>query len=101
MAPFIPSKQSPSKPSLFAAATKKKPSLFDTLETVPKQANASQKLTLLSRIGCADSDSSSLSEHDSNDFEDVDIASPSAKRRKLVDELSEDEDEMEWEDAIG
>ena len=81
---------------------KGKPSLFETADAPSKRKDTlQQSKKFLDDLD--DEEESSLSEVDSDDFEDV----PPAKRRKTapsrahaVQDDDEDEDEMDWEDAI-
>ncbi|KAK5167047.1 uncharacterized protein LTR77_007776 [Saxophila tyrrhenica] len=86
-------------------AKKAKPTLFDTADALSKkEGSLEESKKFLAGLDDDDQDSS-LSEADSDEFEDV----PPAKRRKTGgggrkdvggEEEDEDEDEMDWEDAI-
>ncbi|SMQ50416.1 unnamed protein product [Zymoseptoria tritici ST99CH_3D7] len=95
-----PAKPAPTKPA--RKASRFKPSLFDTADAPtgpPKSAEATKKY--LESLDDDDDDQSSLSDVDSDDFEDVE---PAAKRQKTEENgfgKDEDEEEMDWEDAIG
>ena len=91
-----------------AAAAKQKPkpkqgkkTLFDAADELGKKQGSSEKAKkFLDELD--DDDESSLSEADSDEFEDV----PTTKRRKIAngadgdDADDDDEDEMDWEDAF-
>jgi xeroderma pigmentosum group C-complementing protein len=100
-----PSKRKPpAKPA--RKASRFKPSLFEAVDAPtrkPKSVEETKKY--LESLDNDDDEQSSLSEVDSDDFEDVE---PPAKRLKTedkrdgVNEEEEDEDDgMDWEDAIG
>ncbi|KAK3651946.1 hypothetical protein LTR22_011876 [Elasticomyces elasticus] len=95
MAPTPPTKST--KP----AAKRAKPTLFDTVDAPAKKRKTVEDTKRLLAELNDDDDDESLSEADSNDFEDV----PAAKRRKTVAAIKdvddgESEDEIDWEDAI-
>lgn len=81
-----------------ASPKKDKPSLFETADAPSKREQTLQEnKKFLADLD--DEEDSSLSDVESDDFEDV----PPAKRRKTSpaeEEEGEDEDEMDWEDAI-
>lgn len=84
-------------------AKRSKRTAFDAVDApTQKQKTIEENRKLLDELN-GDDDDESLSEADSDDFEDV----PPAKRRKTspvedvgVDEEEEEEDEMDWEDAM-
>ncbi|KAK0885714.1 hypothetical protein LTR87_000417 [Friedmanniomyces endolithicus] len=92
----------PTPPSKIArpAAKAAKPTLFDTVDAPAKRRKTVEETKkLLDDLNEDDDDS--LSEADSEDFEDV----PPAKRRKTLSAATlhddgDSDDEMEWEDAI-
>jgi xeroderma pigmentosum group C-complementing protein len=112
MPPFVSSKrersESPARnspPAKKKAVAKRKPTqkqekktLFDAADELGKKQGSSEKAKkFLESLN--DDDESSLSEADSDEFEDV----PAVKRRKTTTEGSEDEDdddEMDWQDAF-
>jgi len=114
MPPFVSTKrersESPaqdSPPAKKKAVAKPKPTrkqekktLFDAADELGKKQGSSEKAKKFFE-GLNDDDESSLSEADSDEFEDV----PAAKRRKTTardseDEDDEDDDEMDWQDAF-
>lgn len=111
MPPFVSTKrersESPaqdSPPVKKKAVAKRKPTqkqekktLFDAADELGKKQGSSEKARKF-LDGLNDDDDSSLSEADSDDFEDV----PTAKRRKTTtgDAEDDDDDEMDWEDAF-
>ncbi|KAK1070565.1 hypothetical protein LTR74_003990 [Friedmanniomyces endolithicus] len=91
----------PTPPSKSArpAAKPAKPTLFDTVDAPAKRRKTVEETKKL--LDELNEDDDSLSEADSEDFEDV----PPAKRRKTVpatkhNDDGDSDDEMEWEDAI-
>jgi xeroderma pigmentosum group C-complementing protein len=112
MPPFVSSKrersESPARnspPAKKKAVAKRKPTqkqekktLFDAADELGKKQGSSEKAKkFLESLN--DDDESSLSEADSDKFEDV----PAVKRRKTTTGGSEDEDdddEMDWQDAF-
>lgn len=115
MPPFVPRKKqripspsdkSNSTPSQFTQS--KKPSLFDTLDEKPRAQGRTVEdnqayLDKLEEDDDDDSSDSSLTEISSSDFEDVEAATPS-KRRKIEDnkddEDEDEDDDVVWEDAV-
>jgi xeroderma pigmentosum group C-complementing protein len=101
MPPYLPRKrhhsaspppQSPPKKNA-SKAGKPRPNVFDTLDSEPKTARtAEENKAYLESL----QDDSSLSDLDSDEFEDV---LPTAKRQKMSGDADTDE-EMDWEDAI-
>jgi len=76
-----------------------KKTLFDAADDLGKRQGSSEKARkFLDGLNDDDDDESSLSEADSDEFEDV----PTAKRRKTTAGDSEDDedDEMDWQDAF-
>lgn len=100
MPPFIPSKRRLSTPSSDAPTRKsaKKPSLFDTADKPDVSVTLQDNKAILDHLGGSDSDSS-LSDVSSADFEDA-LTPPYPKRHKMVHHEEEDEDEVDWEDAM-
>jgi len=104
MPPFIPRKRrrSPSplqpSPKNTDRTPTKKPTLFDTLDAKPRILTTIQdnKDFLDELRGVSDS---SLSDISSSDFEDVITDQAPSKRCKVGDDENEEE-EMEWEDAM-
>ncbi|PIA92924.1 DNA repair protein rhp42 [Cercospora beticola] len=113
MPPFVSRKRhsdgaSPPPPAKRAATTKAKSAskqakatLFDAADTPRKTKSAAETKKFLESLD-DDDDDVSLSEVDSDEFEDV----PPAKRQKMAandeerdDESDEDDDGMDWEDA--
>ncbi|KAK4548223.1 hypothetical protein LTR36_010093 [Oleoguttula mirabilis] len=98
-----PSPPTKSKGKGKAAASKStKPTLFDVVDVPAKRKTLAENKKLLEELNDDDEDGS-LSEADSDEFEDV----PAAKRRKTLPtaeadgDAEEDEEEgMDWEDAI-
>ena len=100
MPPFIPSKRRSSALSTDAPTpnSAKKPSLFDTADKPDASATLQENKKFLDQLGGSESDSS-LSDVSSVDFEDG-LSPPHSKRRKIAHHEEEDEDEVDWEDAI-
>ena len=105
MPPFVPRKRPispanpenhPNKRSAIANAAKRKPNLFDTLDQVSAstQTVEDNEAYLQSKIKDGESDSSYLSDAESDEFEDVLKAHP----KKEEEEGEEEEDH--WEDAL-
>lgn len=93
MPPFVGRKRSSPSPPATRRPPAKKARLGDALDHTPKSALAKARTF---SVG-SDSDSS-LSEIDSDDFEDVAVAGPSnAKKGKVSDD--DEDDDVEWEDA--
>ena len=100
MPPFIPSKRrlsTTSSPNGSTPKSAKKPSLFDTADKPDASATLQDNKAFLDRLGGPESESS-LSDVSSADFEDA-LSPPNSKRRK-ISHHEEDEDEVDWEDAI-
>ena len=93
MPPFIPTKSDLPSPS----SSRKKPSLFDAADkpTTSKRTLQDNK-QFVDNLDTVDDDSS-LSDVSSQDFEDA--LPPSPKRRKINNNYEED-DGVDWEDAI-
>lgn len=89
-------KRAPAKPKPKPKQERK--SLFDAADELGKKQGSTEKAKkFLDKL--EDDDESSLSEADSDEFEDV----PTTKRRKITapdGDDDEDEDEMDWEDAF-
>ena len=100
MPPFIPRKRRLSTPPPDDATTSKsgkKPSLFDTVDKPNPSTSLQDNKSFLDHLDGSESEST-LSDVSSNEFEDaLPISSP--KRRKVVHE-EEDDDQVEWEDAV-
>lgn len=98
MPPFIPRKrrQSTSPPDAQRKKPVEKPSLFDTHDKPGATGTVQDNKTFLKGLDGSDTDTS-LSDISSAEFEDA-IIPPSPKRRKI--DHTEDEDEIDWEDAI-
>ena len=104
MPPFIPRKRRRSPSPLQASPNNvdktptKKPTLFDTLDAKPRTFTTVQdnKEFLEELNGNSDS---SLSDINTSDSEDVTAGQNCPKRRKVEDDENEEE-EMEWEDAM-
>ena len=96
MPPFIPTKRRASTPLSEAPSAKKaKTTLFRSLDKSLASGSVQENKTFLAGLeGTASA--TSLSDVDSSDFEDVESIPIS---RKHVDD-DEDEDEVDWEDAI-
>ena len=100
MPPFVPSKRRlstpfPDGPTLKAT---KKPSLFDTADRPDASVTLTDNQAFLDRLGGLGSDTS-LSDVSSAEFEDA-ISPKDSKRRKTAHFDEEDEDEVDWENAI-
>ena len=98
MPPFIPHKRQLSTPPPDALIPKsvKKPSLFETADKPSPAGSLQDNKTFLDNLNASDSDST-LSDVSSDEFEDA-LPTPSPKRRKIAHE--EEDDEVDWEDAI-
>ena len=99
MPPFIPRKRRLSAPPPDATTSKsgKKPSLFDTADKPSPSTSLQDNKSFLDHLNGSDSEST-LSDVSSDEFEDA-LPTPSPKRRKVVHEEEED-DQVEWEDAV-
>ena len=98
MPPFVARKRRLSTPPQAPTPKRaKKPTLFDTVDSVKPAISFQANQKFINELNDAGSDSS-LSEAGSSDFEDVLPENP-AKRRKVAQD-EEDEEEMDWEDAI-
>lgn len=99
MPPFIPRKRRHSTPPPSTSASKKaerKATIFDTLDATKATASVDENKYFLASLNETESDSS-LSDAGSSNFEDA--FPPATKRRKVVGE-DEDEETVDWEDAI-
>lgn len=93
-----------SAPKKNATSTKRaKPTLFETAETPKSKSKSLEENRKFLQDLDGDDYESSLSEADSDEFEDV----PPAKRRKTAhaahtaeDEDDDEDEEMDWEDAV-
>ena len=99
MPPFIPRKRRLSTPPPDATASKsgKKPSLFDTVDKPSPSTSLQDNKSFLDHLNGSESEST-LSDVSSDEFADA-LSNPSPKRRKVVHEEEED-DQVEWEDAV-
>ena len=97
MPPFIPSKRRLSTPSPTPKSTRK-PSLFDTADRPDASATLQDNKAFLDRLDGSESDSS-LSDVSSAGFEDA-LSPPISKRRKIALHDDEDDDVIDWEDAM-
>ncbi len=99
MPPFIPRKRPSSPPPPDAPASKaiKKPSIFETLDKSPAAGTLQDNKAFVDGLNGSDTDTS-LSDVSSASFEDA-FPSRSPKRLKLKHNV-EDDDEVDWEDAI-
>jgi xeroderma pigmentosum group C-complementing protein len=101
MPPFLPRKRLDSTPpdSPRVGPSPKRTKLADTLDTDPRPSSSLQAIRGFS-LGGDDSDSS-LSDVDSNEFEDVtaELKEPSSHGQRHDEDEDEDED-IDWEDAI-
>ena len=99
MPPFIPRKRRVSTPPPDATTSKsgKKPSLFDTVDKPSPSTSLQDNKSFLDHLNGSESEST-LSDVSSDEFEDA-LPLPSPKRRKVVHEEEED-DQVEWEDAV-
>ena len=99
MPPFIPRKRPNSTPPTDAPAPKSntKPSIFETLDKLPTTGTLQDNKAFVDGLNGSDTDTS-LSDVSSDEFEDA-FSAPSSKRQKL-DHNVEDEDDIDWEDAI-
>lgn len=109
MPPFVPRKRShtpdgddpkPAAKKRVVKASKStsqaKPTLFEAVDSPQIKAVDTRKAhRILERLG-GDDDSDGGSEADSDDFEDV----PATKRAKITQPNGDDDDEIDWEDAI-
>lgn len=103
MPPFIPHKRrrstsSPTDPPTPKPYKKSKPSLFDTADQPGASATLQDNKAFLDQLNRSESEST-LSDVSSDEFEDV-VTSPRSKRRKINDDEDEDDQEVDWEDAI-
>ncbi|MCJ1370769.1 hypothetical protein MMC20_001982 [Loxospora ochrophaea] len=103
MPPFVARKRRRSNPPqelvrTSASKATKKPTLFDTLDKPARSVTLKQNQSFLDKLHGSDSDSS-LSDISSSEFEDALPSQSSPKRRKIAQQ-DEDEDEIDWEDAI-
>lgn len=103
MPPFIPQKRLRSRSPLPDSSTpgskkRSKPSLFDTADKPKPSATLQDNKTFLDQLNGSGSESG-FSDISSDEFEDV--LSSAAKRRKVAHHQNEeDEDAVEWEDAM-
>jgi len=103
MPPFIPQKRPlstpPPDPSTPKAAKKQKKNLFDVADKPASSTTLQANKAFIESLD-ASGDDSSLSVVSSDEFEDA-IPPPSAKKHKTDPQPEDDEDEIDWEDAIG
>ena len=99
MTPLIPSKRrlSTSSPNPPTSRLAEKPSLFDTADKSDASATLQDNKAFVDQMDGSESDSS-LSDVSTSDFEDA-LSPRNAKRPKLAHHDEED-DEVDWEDAI-
>ncbi|MCJ1253778.1 hypothetical protein MMC24_001591 [Lignoscripta atroalba] len=99
MPPFIPRKRRRTTPPAETPTPKsaKKPTLFDTLDKPKASGSVHDNQNFLDALGGSDSDTS-LSDVNSSEFEEA-LPQRAPKRHKPVHH-DEDEDEIDWEDAI-
>ena len=99
MPPFIPRKRPNSTPPPDTPDPKsvKKITIFETFDTSPAAGTLQDNKAFVDRLNGSDTETS-LSDVSSAEFEDA-FPSPSPKRRKL-DHNVEDDEEIDWEDAI-
>jgi xeroderma pigmentosum group C-complementing protein len=104
MPPYVPRKrhhsvsppaQSPPRKKTVKAG-KPHPNVFDTLDSEPKPARTTEENKAYLESLQDEASDSSLSDLESDEFEDV---LPTAKRQKTSDDADTDE-EMDWEDAV-
>ena len=103
MPPFIPQRHRASTSPPFDTSRRKsskksRPSLFDTADKPNASATLQDNKAFLEQLNRSDSDSA-FSGFSSDEFEDV-ITSPQPKRRKVAHAEEEDDDHVDWEDAI-
>ena len=103
MPPFIPHKRRlslspPEHPSAPRCSKKPKPTLFDTADNPSATATLRDNKAFLDELHGSESESS-LSEVSSDAFEDI-LVPPEAKRRKIARAQDDDEDAINWEDAL-
>ena len=102
MPPFIPHPRrfSPSPPRRPAAKSVSKPksSLFDAVDKPGVSTSLHENQVFLDQLHASDS-GSSLSDIGSDDFENV-LQSPASKRRKTGHVVANDDDEVDWQDAL-
>lgn len=102
MPPFVPRKRSRS-PAPASVPKRAKKNLFDALDAPSGNTSSSADQAFLDALS-SDSSDGSLSDADSDEFEDVNIAKSKAKASKDAakgaDGGEDDEDEMDWEDAL-
>ena len=99
MPPFIPRKRPHSTPPLDTAAPKsnKKTTIFETLDGTPAKGTLRDNRAFVDGLNGSDTDTS-LSDVSSAEFEDA-FPVQTPKRQKLKHNV-EDDDEVDWEDAI-
>ncbi|SLM40813.1 Rad4/PNGase transglutaminase-like fold [Lasallia pustulata] len=100
MPPFIPRKRRLSTllPDVSTPRSAEKPTLFDTADRPRDAATIQANKAFLDSLDNTDSDTS-LSDVSSSNFEDALPIQGSSKRQKTMHH-EEDEDEIDWEDAI-
>lgn len=103
MPPFIPRKRpSASPPTSSRANPPKRAKLTDVLDAESRNAPSLQKHKTFS-IGGSDDSDSSLSDVDSDQFEDSLVAPLKVKKASVPahEQLEEDDEDVDWEDAAG
>lgn len=103
MPPFIPHKRyrslsPPPNPPTPKSNTKPKPSLFETVDKPSGSTSLQDNKAFLDNLNGSGSESV-LSDVSSDEFEDV-LSPPSAKKRKLNNQDENNDDEVDWEDAM-
>ena len=100
MPPFIPRKRrlSTPPPDLATPKTAERPTLFDTADRPRTSVTIQDNKAFLDGLDNTDSDTS-LSDISSSDFEDA-LPTPGSSKRQKTMHHEEDEDEIDWEDAI-
>ena len=103
MPPFIPHKRRisaspPPHQSTPKSSKKQKPSLFEIADRPGASASLQDNKAFLDQLNGTDSESA-LSDMSSDEFEDV-LQSPKSKKRKLIHAEDDDDNEIDWEDAI-
>lgn len=100
MPPFVPRKRDRSRsptPAVASASKRSKKNVFDALDAPSANADSSADQAFLDALGSGSSDGD-LSDADSDEFEDVDIGK--SKRKLAGGDNGDDDDEMDWEDAL-
>ena len=100
MPPFVPHKRRSSTSSSERRNPKseKKPSLFETVDKPNASTTLHDNKTFFDSLNVSD-DQSSLSDINSEEF--VDALQPPSPKKQTTSRHGEDEEEVDWEDAIG